>query len=151
EVVREPTDEVVSAFARLLTQLSTSATPLDHGAVSRMLSHDANTVFMARVAGEIVGTLTLVMVPIPSGLRARIEDVVVDDSARGHGVGTALPAAAIDPARQANRGAPRARARPPTQARRAPPRPPGEPGAGLGRRAVRAARLPRARLPHLPP
>ena len=102
EVVREPTDEVISAFARLLPQLSTSATPLDHGAVGRMLSHDANTVFMARVAGEIVGTLTLVMVPIPSGLRARIEDVVVDDSARGNGVGTALTAAAIDAARTAN-------------------------------------------------
>ena len=53
----------------------------------RMLGHEGNTVFFARVDGEIVGMLTLVMVPIPSGLRARIEDVVVDSSARGRGSG----------------------------------------------------------------
>src|SRR5436190_23220364 len=77
-VVNAPTEELVSAVRRLLPQLSTSALSMDHGAVQRMLDHDANTVFVARVAGEIVGMLTLVMVPIPSGLRARIEDVVVD-------------------------------------------------------------------------
>jgi ribosomal protein S18 acetylase RimI-like enzyme len=102
EMVREPSDEVVAAFARLLPQLSRTAAPLDRAALARMLSHDANTVFLARIAGQIVGTLTLVMVPIPSGLRARIEDVVVDASARGHGVGTALTAAAIECARLAN-------------------------------------------------
>jgi ribosomal protein S18 acetylase RimI-like enzyme len=102
EVVHEPSDEVVSAFARLLPQLSRTAAPLDLAAIARMLSHDANTVFVARVDGVIVGTLTLVMVPIPSGLRARIEDVVVDTSARGCGVGTALTIAAIEHARAAD-------------------------------------------------
>jgi ribosomal protein S18 acetylase RimI-like enzyme len=102
EVVREPSDEVVSAFARLLPQLSRSAPPLDHATLTRVLSHDANTLFLARMDGQIVGTLTLVMVPIPSGLRARIEDVVVDTSARGCGVGTALTVAAIEHARVAN-------------------------------------------------
>jgi ribosomal protein S18 acetylase RimI-like enzyme len=102
EVAGEPSEEIVSAFARLLPQLSHSAAPLDDAAIGRMLSHEANTVFLARVEGQIVGTLTLVMVPIPSGLRARIEDVVVDASARGHGVGTALTAAAIECARSAN-------------------------------------------------
>lgn len=99
EVAREATDELVDAFARLLPQLSRSARPLDHEAIARMLAHDANTVFVARVDGAIVGALTLVMVPIPSGLRARIEDVVVDESARGHGVGAALTRAAVDLAR----------------------------------------------------
>jgi len=102
EVVREPSDELVSAFARLLPQLSRSAAPLDHSDIARMLSHEANTVFLARIDGNIVGTLTLVMVPIPSGLRARIEDVVVDESARGTGVGTALTKAAIECAQSAN-------------------------------------------------
>jgi ribosomal protein S18 acetylase RimI-like enzyme len=101
EVVQSPTDEIVAAFARLLPQLSRTAAALDRTAVARMLACDANTVFMARVAGEIVGTLTLVMVPIPSGLRARIEDVVVDSTARGHGVATALTGAAIIAARAA--------------------------------------------------
>jgi ribosomal protein S18 acetylase RimI-like enzyme len=44
--------------------------------------------------------LTLVTVPLPSGLRARIEDVVVDQDARGQGVGTALTRAALDMAQQ---------------------------------------------------
>jgi ribosomal protein S18 acetylase RimI-like enzyme len=66
-----------------------------------MLDHDANTLFVARVDGRIVGTLTLVMVPIPSGLRARIEDVVVDSEARGLGIGGRLTAAAIAKARAA--------------------------------------------------
>jgi ribosomal protein S18 acetylase RimI-like enzyme len=102
EVATEATDELVAAFERLLPQLSRSAKPLDHGAVSRMVSHDANTLFVARSdAGAILGTLTLVMVPIPSGLRARIEDVVVDTDARGLGIGSALTQAAIDAARQA--------------------------------------------------
>jgi ribosomal protein S18 acetylase RimI-like enzyme len=99
--IRETTDEVVSAFRRLLPQLSRSAAPLDRRAVDRMVSHDANTVFVARVDGEIVGMLTLVMVPIPSGLRARIEDVVVDSGARGRGVATALTVAAMGAAQGA--------------------------------------------------
>jgi ribosomal protein S18 acetylase RimI-like enzyme len=99
--IREATDEVVSAFLRLLPQLSRSAAPLDRTAVDRMVSHDANTVFVARYDGEIVGMLTLVMVPIPSGLRARIEDVVVDSGARGRGVATALTVAAMEAAQAA--------------------------------------------------
>jgi ribosomal protein S18 acetylase RimI-like enzyme len=102
EVAREATDELVAAFGRLLPQLSRSARPLDRAAVVRLLQHNANTLFVARSQdGTIVGTLTLVMVPVPSGLRARIEDVVVDDAARGHGVGSALTQAAIDAARSA--------------------------------------------------
>jgi ribosomal protein S18 acetylase RimI-like enzyme len=39
--------------------------------------------------------LTLVVFRIPTGLRAWIEDVVVDEGARGRGVGAALNQAAI--------------------------------------------------------
>ena len=46
--------------------------------------------------GEIIGSLTLVLFRIPTGLRARIEDVVVDESARGAGVGRALNLAAME-------------------------------------------------------
>ncbi|MFE4253475.1 GNAT family N-acetyltransferase [Streptomyces sp. NPDC056910] len=90
EAVREATDEVVEAFARLLPQLSSKAKPLDHEAVGKLAGTSSNTLLVARVEGVIVGTLTLVMSPLPSGLRAHIEDVVVDAAARGHGVGRAL-------------------------------------------------------------
>jgi ribosomal protein S18 acetylase RimI-like enzyme len=102
QVATEATDELIDAFARLLPQLSRSAIALDRTALALILSHDANTIFVARdAAGAIVGTLTLVMTPIPSGLRARIEDVVVDAGARGLGIGGRLIEAAIAEARTA--------------------------------------------------
>ncbi|MEU9247231.1 GNAT family N-acetyltransferase [Streptomyces sp. NPDC048385] len=94
-VVREADSESVEALARLLPQLSSRARPLDREVVQALLSSDANTLLVARVDGEVVGMLTLVMFPLPSGLRARIEDVVVDEAARGHGVGGALTEEAL--------------------------------------------------------
>ncbi|WP_369223465.1 GNAT family N-acetyltransferase [Streptomyces sp. R39] len=94
-VVREADGESVEALARLLPQLSSRARPLDREVVQALLSSDANTLLVARVDGEVVGMLTLVMFPLPSGLRARIEDVVVDEAARGHGVGGALTEEAL--------------------------------------------------------
>lgn len=90
EVLREVTDEVVGTFGRLLPQLSRSAPPIDRATLDRLVSSAATTVLLARAEGRIVGTLSLVMFPIPTGLRAWIEDVVVDQAARGQGVGEAL-------------------------------------------------------------
>lgn len=101
EVVREASDEVMEAFARLLPQLSPAARPLTREALTRMLSFDAAAVLVARLGGRIVGTLTLLIFPLPSGVRARIEDLVVDESARGRGVARALTAQALQMARQA--------------------------------------------------
>ena len=98
EIVDTPTDEVVTALARLLPQLS-SATPPSASELATIID-DGATVFVARVDGEIVGSLTLVMYRIPTGLKAWIEDVVVDEAARGSGVGEALNFAAIDEARR---------------------------------------------------
>lgn len=101
EAVREVTDEVVEAFARLLPQLSSQARPLDREAVGRLVATSTNTVLVARLEGVIVGTLTLVMSPLPSGLRAHVEDVVVDAAARGHGAGRTLIDKALGLAREA--------------------------------------------------
>ncbi|MGW1723359.1 GNAT family N-acetyltransferase [Streptomyces sp. NPDC002306] len=95
EVAREATDEVIAAVARLLPQLSSTADAPDHESVDRMLRSDANTLLLARTDGRVVGMLTLIRFPLPSGLRCRIEDVVVDDAARGHGVGAALTSEAL--------------------------------------------------------
>lgn len=100
EAVRQVTDEVVEACRRLLPQLSSSAAPLGADDLARIADHQANTLFVARSRGVIVGMLTLVTFPLPSGLRARIEDVVVDEAARGQGVGTALTLAALGLARE---------------------------------------------------
>jgi len=63
-----------------------------------MVGAAGTTVFLARLSGQIVGTLTLIVFRIPTGVRAWIEDVVVEDAARGHGAGHALNRAAIDKA-----------------------------------------------------
>jgi ribosomal protein S18 acetylase RimI-like enzyme len=95
EIVREVTGEVVEAFARLLPQLSTSAAPPDRAALDRIVGSPAITLLIARDSGRIVGALTLVTFPIPTGFRAWIEDVVVDEAARGKGAGTALTLEAL--------------------------------------------------------
>jgi ribosomal protein S18 acetylase RimI-like enzyme len=101
EVLSEVTDEVAAAFGRLTPQLSRSAPPLGRAALAQVASHAAVSLLVARSGGVIVGTLTLVMFPLPTGLRAWIEDVVVDEAARGQGAGEALSLAAVGLARDA--------------------------------------------------
>lgn len=101
EIIREASEELVDAFRRLLPQLSSTARPLDYEAVDRMVSCDANTVLVARTSEAIVGTLTLVLLPLPSGLRGRVEDVVVDTAARGQGLAALLTQEALRIAREA--------------------------------------------------
>lgn len=93
------TDEVVDAFARLIPQLSSSNPAPTRSQLEILVSSEASTLFLARVEGRIVGSLTLATFRIPTGVRAWIEDVVVDEQARGHGVGEALNRAALDLAR----------------------------------------------------
>ena len=95
--------ELVAAFARLLPQLSKSSPSPTQAQLQEMVDAPASDVLLARLDGQIVGTLTLVTFRIPTGVRAWIEDVVVDDAARGHGVGDQLNRFALDIAR--NKGA----------------------------------------------
>jgi ribosomal protein S18 acetylase RimI-like enzyme len=101
EVLDKVTGEVVDAFARLIPQLSRSAAPPGTAELDVILGSSANTVLLARSAGAITGTMTLVMFPLPTGLRAWIEDVVVDESARGQGTGEAMMQEALRIARAA--------------------------------------------------
>lgn len=95
------TDEIVEAFGRLLPQLSTSAQQLDAAALTAVAADPASTVFLARTSGRLVGSLTLATFAIPTGVRAWIEDVVVDESARGQGVASALIDEALKLAKKA--------------------------------------------------
>lgn len=98
EIAGAVTDEIVAAFARLIPQLSSSSPPPGADELNAIVADPFSTLYLARVDGQIVGSLTLAMYQIPTGLKAWIEDVVVDESARGRGVGEALSAAAVDEA-----------------------------------------------------
>jgi len=99
--VLEVSDALMDAFVRLIPQLSSSNPPPSRDQVVEMIESDASILFVAEHDGVIVGSLTLVLFRIPTGVRAWIEDVVVDSEARGLGVGRALNEAALDRARDA--------------------------------------------------
>jgi ribosomal protein S18 acetylase RimI-like enzyme len=97
-VATEVSDELVATFARLLPQLSASAAPLGENALAEIVAAPCNAVLLARDiadGGKIIGALTLVVFRIPTAVRAWIEDVVVDSSARGRGVGETLTREAV--------------------------------------------------------
>lgn len=100
EIANEVTDDLVASLNRLLPQLSTTAAALRESDVEALVTSPATVVFIARDGGSIVGSLTLVVFPIPTGRRAWIEDVVVDGAVRGQGVGEALTLAAIEESRR---------------------------------------------------
>lgn len=95
EVVGEVDQELVDAWARLLPQLPSTAATATAEVLEEIVASGATTLLVARVHGEIVGSLSVAVFPCPTGTRAWIEDVVVDAAARGRGVGEALTRAAI--------------------------------------------------------
>jgi ribosomal protein S18 acetylase RimI-like enzyme len=96
-------DGLVAAVAALVPQLSSSSPPPAADALERIVASPDATLFVAREGDRIVGMLTLITFEIPTAVRAWIEDVVVDESARGRGVAAALVQAALD--RSSGRGA----------------------------------------------
>jgi ribosomal protein S18 acetylase RimI-like enzyme len=93
-------DALVEAFERLTPQLSKSNPAPSRDELQEIASSPATVLFMAvDDDGRYVGTLTLALFRIPTALRAWIEDVIVDDAARGQGVGEALNRAALGKAR----------------------------------------------------
>ncbi|MBL8777184.1 MAG: GNAT family N-acetyltransferase [Acidimicrobiales bacterium] len=105
--VREQTEltaDLREAFDRLVPQLSSSNPPPTDDELRHIIESPASILLVARdgdddPAGRILGSLTLVVFPIPTGIRAWIEDVVVDEAARGQGVGEALNRHALERAR----------------------------------------------------
>lgn len=103
------TDELVEAMAALIPQLSSSSPAPGPDELAEIVGSDATHLLIARdgdgpgLGGAIVGSMTLAVFRIPTGVRAWIEDVVVDAGARGQGVGETLNRAALEVA--ARRGA----------------------------------------------
>jgi ribosomal protein S18 acetylase RimI-like enzyme len=100
EVATEASDQLLAGLNQLLPQLSSSAPPLTISDLEALVRSPASTLLVALDGDVMVGSLTLVNFLIPTGLRAWIEDVVVDEKCRGLGVGAALVNAAVDECRR---------------------------------------------------
>jgi ribosomal protein S18 acetylase RimI-like enzyme len=102
EEVTSVSDELAQSARKLLPQLSSSASPPGMQELEEIVASPATVLFAARqgLGGPVVGLLTLALFRIPTGLRAWIEDVVVDGAGRGRGAGSALVLAALERARK---------------------------------------------------
>ncbi len=96
EEITEYSVEVLYVLKKLLPQLSKSAAAPTELIARRIIDSDSSRLLVARDGDMIYGMLTIVIFPIPSGVRAWIEDVVVDESGRGKGVGEALSKYALN-------------------------------------------------------
>ncbi len=102
EQCTRPDDTLLAAMARLIPQLTQNHPPPDAAALQALLAAPGSLLLAARTeTGEILGLLTLIIYRVPTGVRARIEDVVVDEAARGQGLGAALVQEALRLARLA--------------------------------------------------
>lgn len=94
------TDELIEAFQFLTPQLSASNPAPGRAELQEIVDSPAVVLLMAREEGKLVGSLSLVLFRIPTGVRAWIEDVVVDQSMRGKGIGEALTRKALEVAKE---------------------------------------------------
>lgn len=104
DIVTHADEELCEAFQRLVPQLTTNHPPPTLDELTALVQEASSTLMVARnPAGQIIGALSLAVYRVPTGVRSIIEDVVVDLSARGQGVGEALMQRAIE--RAAEKGA----------------------------------------------
>ena len=101
DIVTQADEELYNAFQRLVPQLTNNNPPPSLNDLTALVRDSSSTLMVARKdSGEIVGTLTLTVYRVPTGIRSIIEDVIVANSARGQGIGEALMKRAIEVARE---------------------------------------------------
>lgn len=97
---KEVTDEMVEMWRKLMPQLSSSSPLPTREQLEAIVNSKSVILFMARENGKLVGSLSLAYFRVPTGTRGWIEDVVVDESMRGRGIGEALTRSALAKARE---------------------------------------------------
>jgi GNAT superfamily N-acetyltransferase len=104
EAAIEVTSELVGAMASLMPQLNPALVGPTAAELSALIADPATTLLIASDDGAIVATATVVVYTTPAWIKARIEDVVVDEGARGRGVGEALVKECVNLARKRGAG-----------------------------------------------
>ena len=102
EQVTIVTNELQDAFQRLTPQLTSNNPPPLWGDLAALIKSESSLLLIARTAanGPIVGSASLTVYRAPTGIRAIIEDVIVDETVRGQGIGEALVCRLLDIARE---------------------------------------------------
>lgn len=101
EIATRADDELYEAFQRLVPQLTQNNPSPTQEELSALINEPSSTLMIARnESGQIIGALNLTVYRVPTGIRSIIEDVIVDVSARGQGVGEALMQRAIETAKE---------------------------------------------------
>ncbi len=95
ETITAITPSLADSIRALVSQLSSSAKAPTQEELETMVSAPGTVLLAVRQSGKLVGMLTLVTFAIPTGIRAIIEDVVVDERYRGQGVAQALTREAL--------------------------------------------------------
>jgi GNAT superfamily N-acetyltransferase len=100
EAVAEVTPQLHAALARLLSQLNGKLPVPTIKRLQRIIDDPAVTLLVAKEGDEIIGTSTVIVYSTPFWIKARLDEVVVDESARGKGVGEALVQACLEVGRE---------------------------------------------------
>jgi ribosomal protein S18 acetylase RimI-like enzyme len=105
EIVTHSTEELWDALQRLVPQLTSNNPSPSREDLASLVKSESCTLFVARIEdGPILGAACLTVYRVPTGVRAIIEDVIVDGSARGQGMGEALVRKCLDIAREKGAG-----------------------------------------------
>ena len=105
DIVTQADDELYDAFQRLVPQLTKNNPPPSLNDLTALVRDPSSTLMIARNKNrKIIGALTLAVYRVPTGIRSIIEDVIVDGSSRGQGIGEALMKRAIEVAREKGAG-----------------------------------------------
>ncbi|MBI1855269.1 MAG: GNAT family N-acetyltransferase [Chloroflexi bacterium] len=101
EVVTQADQKLWDAFQRLVPQLTSNNPPPSRDDLAALVKSESSTLIIARADdGSIIGAASLTVYRVPTGIRAIIEDVIVDESVRGRGIGEALVRRCLDIARE---------------------------------------------------
>jgi ribosomal protein S18 acetylase RimI-like enzyme len=107
EIATGVTDELRKALGRLIPQLGGKQFAPSDERLKALLAASGSTLLLARLpvdGGAVVGMLSLTVYPVPTGIRAIIEDVVVDEAFRSRGIARSLIHAALEIARSQGAG-----------------------------------------------
>jgi len=101
ERVTHADEALVATVASLLPQLAPHRAPPDLRALQELCAAPDTYLLVAHDGDDVLGMLTLLLYRVPTGFRGWIHDVVVDEAARGRGVGEALTREALRLAQEA--------------------------------------------------